>query len=531
MVENFEKYVNFVIRRDRIMSSVWLVALAVFAWALAAIYPDLFPDEAAMQGTIATMNTPPMIAMMGPLYGLDAVTPAIIMGQQCLIWFAIAVIIMNIFFVNRYTRADEELGRQEMLVALPFGRLTNSAVMLCLSFVLNIAAALFIALFTLVTGVEGVSVIGAFAYGLSVGMQGFVFAMLTLLAAQLFSTARASMGVAFALMGVSYMLRAYGDMNNNIISYISPMGLGLKVEAFYSDNFIPIIILFAEALVIAAIALWINSRRDIGMGIFPARKGKMHASKFLQTPVGFAWRLVRGGFYAWAIGIFAIGASYGSVIGELDIFIEGNEMIKQVLQGNGGTSVLVDAYIALLGCMTALLVSIPLINCINRLRTEEKRGRLEPIIATSIPRKTVFGSFILVAVFETIVLTFFGVLGLYMAAMATELVDFWIIMKAFFTYLPALFLMFSLAVFIVGLLPKLKSLIWVLFGYSFMIFYFGRLFADKIPEIILKLSPFGNIPQIPVEEFSAIPLIILCVTSVILCVIGIMGFERRDVRS
>jgi len=531
MTANLIKYVLFIIKRDRITSLIWLVALSAFALLLAGIYPGLFPDEISMQGMLATINTPAMIAMMGPVYGLDDITPAIMMSQNCLVWFAIAVIIMNIFFINRYTRTDEELGRLEMIISLPVGRLTDSISMIFLSFVLNIAIALLIVAFTLMVNIEGSSAIGALTYGLSIGIQGFVFAMLTLLMAQLFSTARASMGAAFALMGIAYMLRAYGDMNENLMSYISPMGLGLKVEAFYSNNFMPVLLLFAQAVVIAAIALWVNVRRDMGAGVFPARKGTAHASKFLQTPLGFAWRLSRGGFFAWIIGIFALGASYGAVVGELDNFVENNEGIKQILEGNGGASTLVDAYIAMLACMTALLVSIPLINCINRLRTEEKRGRLEAITATSVSRKSIFGSFILIAVLESIVLTFFGAFGLYAAASSTGLVAFGTLMSATFAYLPALFVMLALAVFLVGLFPKLTSLLWILFGYSFIMFYFGRLFADKIPEIVMKLSPFNTIPQLPVEEFSAIPPVVLCFIAIILIVTGITGFEKRDIKN
>jgi ABC-2 type transport system permease protein len=529
MTANFLKYTRFVIRRDRFNSSLWLGALAAFALLLAAMYPGMFPDMEAMQGMLATINTPPMIAMMGPVYGVESITPAIMLSQNCLIWIAIAVIIMNIFFVNRYTRVDEELGRLEMLISLPVGRLTDSFVMIFLSFVLNIAVALLIALFTLATGIEGGSTAGALAYGLSIGMQGFLFAMLTLLSAQLFSTARASMSVAFALMGVFYMLRAYGDMNDNIFSYISPMGLGLKVEAFYSNNFLPIVILFIEALVIAAIALWVNARRDTGMGVFPARKGKAHASRALKTPLGFAWRLLRGGFIAWAIGIFAIGASYGSVVGELDNFVEGNEAIRQMLEGTGGAATLVDAFVAMLSCITALLICIPLISSISRLQTEEKRGRLEPIMATSVSRKTIFGCFILIAALEAIALTFLGVLGLYAAASSTGLIAFGTLTKAAFAYLPALFVMIGLATFFVGLLPKLKSLVWLLFGYSFIMFYFGRLF--KVPEIAIKLTPFGNIPQLPIEQFSVLPLVVLCVIAIGLTVGGVLGFERRDIKS
>ncbi|MCL2329431.1 MAG: hypothetical protein FWC39_13080 [Bacteroidetes bacterium] len=505
------------------------MALSFFALLLAAVYPGLFPDEAAMHGMLATINTPSMIALMGPVYGLDVMTSAIIMGQNCLVWFAIAVIVMNIFFINRYTRTDEELGRLEMIIALPVGRLTDSVSMIFLSFVLNIAIALLIAVFTLVTGIEGSSIMGALVYGLSIGMQGFVFAMLALLMAQLFSTASGSMGAAFALMGISYMLRAYGDMNNNLLSYISPMGLGLKVEAFYSNNFIPVLILFAQAIVVATVALWVNARRDSGAGVFPARKGKAHASKFLLSPLGFAWRLLRNGFFAWIIGIFAMGAVYGSVIGELDNFVEGNDMIQQMLQGHGGAATLSDAFVALLNGIMALLISIPLINCINRLRSEEKRGRLESIVATSVSRKNILWSFILIAVLEAFTLTLFGIFGLYAAASSSGLVVFGTLLKAAFVYLPALFVIISLAVFLVGMFPKLTSLVWIVFGYSFVTFYFGRLF--NVPEIALKLSPFGNIPQLPVQELSLMPLVVLCIIAIGFCLMGIVGFERRDIKN
>jgi len=170
-----------------------------------------------------------------------------------------------------------------------------------------------------------------------------------------------------------------------------------------------------------------------------------------------------------------------------------------------------------------------LVNCVNRLRTEEKRGRLEPIVATSISRKTIFGSFILIAAFKSVALTLFGILGLYVAALPSGFVTFGTLMKATFVYLPALFVIFSVAVFMVGLFPKRNSLVWVLFGYSFIMFYFGRLF--NIPEIAIRVSPFGNIPQLPVQEFSTIPLLILSIIAIGFCVIGIVSFEKRDIKN
>jgi ABC-2 type transport system permease protein len=204
-------------------------------------------------------------------------------------------------------------------------------------------------------------------------------------------------------------------------------------------------------------------------------------------------------------------------------------MIQQMLQGHGGASTLADAFIAMLNGILALLISVPLINCITRLRNEEKRGRLESIIATSVSRKSIFWSFILVAVLESVVLTFFGALGLYAAASPSGLVEFGTLMKAAFVYLPALFVMISFAVFLIGMFPKLISLAWIMFGYSFLVFYFGRMFS--LPEIALRVTPFGNIPQLPVQAFSFLPLVILCVIAVGFCALGIIGFEKRDIKN
>ncbi|MDR2889023.1 MAG: hypothetical protein LBV33_04185 [Lachnospiraceae bacterium] len=526
MIANFGKYFRFILKREGFMSSIWVVSLTAFSAIIVAMYPGLFPTAEAMQGLVATMNTPAMIALMGPVYGIEVASPAMVMAQECLIWLAIAVIIMNIFVVNRHTRADEELGRFEMLASLPVGRLANSAATIAFSFLLNLVVAVLIAVFLIIIPIEGATITGALVYGLSIGMQGMVFAAVTLLAAQLFSTARGSMGVSFAVMGVAYALRAQGDVADNVLSYISPMGLGLKVEAFYSNDFLPVGILMAEGVVLSLVALWVHSRRDIGAGIFPARKGRAHASIALRGPLGWAVRMMRGSFIVWSIGIFALGATYGAVIGELDNFVENNEMISQMLMAAGGMS-MVDAFIAMLNPIMALIITVPLINCIQRLHLEEKRGRLESILSAAVPRIKLYGSFTLIAVIEAVVFTCLGALGLYVTAEATGTVELTVLLQASLVYLPAIFCMIGLAALLVGWRPKLSLAVWVVACYAFLMFYFGRIFTD-IPEWVRKLSPFSNTPELPVQEFTATPLIVMCIIAIALWLVGLLGYRHRD---
>jgi ABC-2 type transport system permease protein len=527
-VANFSRYLRFIVRRERIVGSIWVAALILSAVGLAAAYPSLFPTHESLMSMSAALSTPAMVAMLGPVYGLTQMSVAIAMAGECLIWLAITSIVMNIFYVNRHTRVDEELGRHEMLAALPVGRMSGSAATLFGAFVLNLVIALATALLLLAVNLPGSTTAGSFCYAFSIGVQGFLFAAITLLMAQLFSTASGSMGAAFGVMGLFYLLRAAGDMSGNVLSYISPMGLGLKIEAYYKDDFLPILIILAEALVVSAAVLIISTKRDVGAGVIPARKGKSHASPFLQSPFGLAWRLVRKSFIIWAIACFVLGASYGSVVGEIDSFVEGNDTIKMMLAAaGGGSGSLIDAFLPMLSSIMAMIGAIPMMNCMNRLRTEERRGRLEQIYARRVSRTSMFFGFITIAAAEAVILTFLTSIGLYASSANSGMLTLGGIFSSAYVFLPAMLVMLGLAALLVGAFSRFVTLNWLVLGYSFMMLYFGRLF--NVPKWAARLSPFGNVPQLPVEEFRLVPLLILCGIAIVLTLGGILRYRKRDI--
>lgn len=526
-VSGFGKYFSFLVRRERMMSPVWITCVAGTAILFTGMYPGLFPDRQAMLAMAATMNAPAMTALMGPVYGLEAISSAIIMAQECLIWYALIVAVMNIFFISRHTRSDEELGRHELFRALPVGRLTGAVSALFGAFLLNLMISLLIASGILWLNIDGTTIPGAFAYALSIGTQGFLFAALTLLAAQLFSTSRGVTGSVFAALGIFYIIRAYGDMSGSGLSVISPIGLGLRVSAFYEDSFVPVAILLIEATVIGVAALAVCAGRDLGEGVIPARKGRAHASRFLRGEFGLAWRLSRGVLFAWGAAALAIGVTYGSVIGEIDTFISGNELYEQILEASGSGNSMADNYTAMVFSVGSLLASVPVINLVNKIRSEEKHGRLEQIFAKAVPREKTLLSYIVLAFIESFVFLILMALGFFIPAQSTGGEGLTALMEAALSYLPALWLMLGLCVLLIGLLPKLTSLVWAVFAYSFAMLYFGRLL--DLPEWTWKLSPFGSIPQLPVQKFTAAPLIILTVLAAAFTAAGVMGFRRRDV--
>jgi ABC-2 type transport system permease protein len=309
-----------------------------------------------------------------------------------------------------------------------------------------------------------------------------------------------------------------------VLSDISPLGLGLKVEAFYRNDMAPVLIIVAEGVLLSVIALAICSVRDYGAGIIPARKGRANASRFLCSPLGFAWRVSTGTALGWGAGLFLLGASFGSVCADINSFVENNDMMRNII-GAGGGNALLDGYVAMIFALLSIAVSVPAVLTVMKIRSEEKQGRLDQIFGRAVPRLKLYGAFIVVAIMESVVMEFLLAAGLVAAAGGELALP--ALLKAGFSYLPATWVMTGVAVLLVGAVPKLSALVWAALGYSFIALYMGRVM--DVPELIVKITPFGSIPQLPVQEFMAIPLIVLTVTAAALAALGLWRFQERDI--
>jgi putative exporter of polyketide antibiotics len=76
--------------------------------------------------------------------------------------------------------------------------------------------------------------------------------------------------MAGALIGAAYAVRAAGDMGDNALSWLSPIGWAQATAAYVDNNWWPLGLAAAvtAALIVAAFAL--SDRRDIGAACGPA---------------------------------------------------------------------------------------------------------------------------------------------------------------------------------------------------------------------------------------------------------------------
>ncbi|MFA9558338.1 ABC transporter permease [Evansella sp. AB-rgal1] len=519
---------RFIMRLDRIRIPLWLIGLTVFTLIVPIAYDDLYGGpESARAGLVETMANPAMIAMSGPA-DFDNYTIGVMTAHAMILITAVIVGIMSILLVTRHTRADEEDGRIELIRSLPVGRLSYLNASIIVLFGTSIVLALLIGFGLYALGIESMDLNGSLLYGAALGATSLFFAGVTTVFAQLSDTSRGTIGFSiFVLLG-AYLFRAITDVSNEALSWISPLGWVSKADVYSSNNWWPILLMVGVSILLFVIANYLHSIRDLERGFLPSKPGRRFATPFLQSPLGLALRLQRTGIISWAVGMYVLGATYGSVLGDLESFIGDNEVFQQVLKGAEGTS-LIEQFLPMLLIVITLISSIPPIMAMNKLRGEEKKGRIDHFLGKAVSRSKLMGSYLVLSVVNGFVMFSLAAFGLW--SVGTSVMDeglsLTMIYGSTMAYYPALLVMIGISILLIGFLPKFTTFIWGYFLYSFLVLYLGGLF--DLSEWIGKLTPYGHVPQAPIEDVTFMPMFTLTLLAILFMAIGIAGYNRRDI--
>ena len=543
MRENFNntgRLVRFMLRRERVVSAIWIIALVIFCAALAPAMDGMFSEPGARQQFAESFDNPVMIAMMGPVYGMDNYTSGAMYTGMMLMWVVIAVAIMNIFLVARHTRADEEHGRTEVIRSLPTGRLAGVNAAIVTAVIINVILAVLLGCALAATGVKSMGFPACMLFGFTVGAAGLVFAAVTAIFAQLSSNRGGATGLSFLMLCLFYVIRAAGDMQGgDLVACISPLGLAQRPQVFIENNVWPVLILILEAVVFSAAAYALNSVRDMDQGFIHARPGRRGAPRSLLSPFGLAIRLLRNMLIIWIVVMFILAASYGSVISDIPRFVgESPEYLQvigipaaivETMSGAEKSQIIVDYFGVFVITMMSLICIVPVLTISLKIRAEEREGRTEQIYALPVLRARYLTGYVIAAFAASVLIQFFTAAGLYAATAMLENPPFTLggLMQAFMVYLPAIWVMIGVAVLLVGLLPRATGVAWGYFGFVFLVSFLGGM-PDLIPEPLQAISPVKHIPQLPLEEAAAAPLIILTVIAAALTAAGFAFYSRRD---
>src|SRR5499427_3410468 len=288
-------------RRDRVMlpACVWGIAmvLAITARDLKVLYPT--PARRLAVATSAGEN-PALRFLLGRLNGTSV---GAFLAARWGVWGAAAAVLLTIFVVVRHTRADEEAGRLELVGSAAVGRQAPLTAALLAAAAANAAIALLTFLWL---SRLGLPVTGSAVLALSISGCGLVFSGVAAVAAQLAVTARAARGIAIAVLGSAFAVRAAGDSGSGGLSWlpwVSPLGWVEFTRAFGPAGerwWVLAFPLVASAVLVAA-AFLLAAWRDHSAGLLPDRPGRATASGLLRGPFGLAWRLQWPVLAAWLV--------------------------------------------------------------------------------------------------------------------------------------------------------------------------------------------------------------------------------------
>jgi ABC-2 type transport system permease protein len=528
------RLVRLALRRDRFVLPAWILGMTAFLAATTA----MFEDSYAKHPELLTPDTQIVVENPG-MRVLGLVTGASVGGytlHRDALTLAVLAAMMSVLAIVRHTRQAEELGREEMLAAGVVGRYGSLAAAVIVAVAANVVLAV---LLGLAMATAGQPLGGSLAGGASIALVGVAFAGVAAVTCQLATTTRGATGLAGAVLGASFLLAALGNMLGTVDSerlrvtsawpaWLSPIGWGQQMRPFADNTWWPVGLAFVAVALLFGLAVALVGRRDVGRGMWPERRGAAHASRLLLSPTGLVWRLQLGTLLGWAVGLLG----FGLVFGALGDRIEGLEGAATEWYATfGGDADLIGAYWASMMQIAGMAVAVYVVTLLLRLRHDEARGTLEPVLGTAVSRQRWLAAYAVNALGGAMVLmlVFAGAMGIAggqavgdTASLLRELVG------AALVQLPAVGVLGATVVVALMVLPRYSvGLSWLLVVFCIFV---GPMFGPSLglPAWLRDLSPFTHVPNAPAVAISYAPVLGLVLVGAALAAAGVLVLRRRD---
>lgn len=526
--------VRFRLRRDRIVGTVWVLVVALSVLFVVAALASSYGTDEVRTAVIATLTSnPTLLAVRGAPDGASAGAFFMVeVGAD----LALLVALMNTFTAVRHTRADEEPGRSDLIVATRAGRKTSTWATVVHAIVLNIAMGVLSALAMMMCGFEPM---GSLMLGWALASTGIAFFGVGLLSAQIFSTSRAANGWAIAVAAGFWVVNAAADAGGTVVDslhvtpsvavWFTPIGWGMRIRPYTANEWWIGLFSLAFAVVLIAISFWLQSIRDTSAGLVAVRRGRQWARSTLRGPVGLAWRLQRGSILGWgaaavvgALLVAGLGKTLNdAVLADPDI----EEALKSVSSGSG---TVLEVFLAAMAVLVGLLVAGAAIQTMIRMRQEEAASNAETVLATPVTRLRWYLSFVIVAGVSTLVILVLAglVMGGSLMQIDQNLVGPAIVLAV--TQFPAVLVYLGITAFAFGLFPRATVAVgWTVFGIGIVLGEFGALLG--LPQWVRNIAPANHTATVPLASADWNGTWIMLVLAVVLIAIGAWAFTRRAV--
>lgn len=517
---------TLLLHSNRIRLLLWASLIPALLALGAASIKSLYPTQTDWDAYAAIADlVPAQIAFNGPPTALTTLGGIIIFETGWLLMLAACV--ANILLTVRLTRGQEEAGALEVLRA---GRVSAGAPLVAVAvLIVSLNALLGVSTATVLV-LAGTSVFGAVTYGAALFAVGTLFGAIAACTAQLSERARTASGLALAVLGVSFLARAIGDVSDApsaaILTWVSPLGWAQSTEPFGANRWLPIALLLGATAVTSGAAWQLNATRDLGAGVIAGRPGRVRAARWATTPMGLQVRLARGGILAWTAGVVILSGAFGAMATTADDFAASSEATTDLIASFGGTS-LSDAFIVFSLVIVGLIAAGCTISQILRMHGDEEAGRLAILVTAPQRRATVAASYVLTGFTAGFLLLATG--GLALGAAYAAGTDDWSALTAIWAsslaHFPAVMVLAGVAAVGAAMTSRGAAFAWGVYAITAILTVLGP--ALSLPEWAVSWSVFDHVASYPAVTWN----VSLITIGAALAVAAAVGFTRRDMRS
>jgi ABC-2 type transport system permease protein len=510
------------LRRDRIMMPAWVLPLALMVATTASAFGSLYDTEAKRDDVASsTAGNGSLRALYGPVFntGIGGLT-----AWRVMAFGAALAGLMGLLLVVRHTREEEETGRLELVSAGAVGRRAPLAAALLTAFGASLLLGLLVTLVLLQQGA-----VGALAFGLAFAGTGCAFAAVAAVTAQLTESARAAKGMAGAVLGLAFLLRAAGDAGSGTLTWISPLGWAENLRPYGGERWWVAGLFAAWVAGFVAVAYALVARRDLDASLLPSRPGPAAAGPRLRSAYGLAWRLQRGSLWGWTFGFAVGGGVLGGLTNGVADLVRDNEQLAETIREMGGSSALTDSYLASMTGVMGMIAAVYAVQAVLRLQGEENAGRAEPVLATAISRVRWAAGHLAIAAGGSVLLMLVSglTMGLGYGASAGDTGNQMArLTGAALVQLPAVWLVAAVAMLLYGAVPRLAVASWSVVSLTLAIGLYGP--ALKLGHWVMDLSAFTHLPRVLSADVTYGPLLLLTLLALAVGGAGLAALRRRD---
>jgi len=512
------------LRHDGRSFAPWILITTALSASSVLVYPWIFPDVSDRLALSTAIGANPALGLIfGPAF--DLTTTDGFNAWRSLALGGFLAGLGAIFAVTRATRGQEDSGQAELLASGVLGRsarlLSGVGLALVGSLLLGVVAGV-------VTGLCGGGWPASMLLGASFTATGWMFSGVAAVAAQLGGDPRTASSIAVGALGVLFVLRgfAYSLQGPDWTVWANPLGWMTETRPANGDDWWPLLLAVALTILLLVVAFVLQARRDFGQGAIAPRPGPARGR--MRSPLALAVRINRGPVLTWAIAALALGSVFGYFARSISSVLESNDAVQQILAaGAASQDDLISAFLVTILSLAGIILAIPGVQTMLKVRGEELNDRVEPVIATRVARSRYYGANALVAFLApTVYVLLAGVVLAALASTADIGVGFGQVLLQAIATVPAVWTVIGVSVAVVGVRPAVGLAAWLGVLAAFVLTLLGPTF--KLWDWVLAISPFWHVPDVGADSPDSWGLLWISLVTALLVGVGVAGFRRRD---